>query len=492
MKRIVKNQKELELAEKTAAFIPQPGHARPLNRRDLLKAGLINFAGGLLLPSISSRALAASTGCQATSVSLPAFIEINLPGGAGLMANIVPFDKDRLLLPSYSKMGMGTSPNITRMFGNVPFNTASGFYSSFIAGGFNQSTVANKTVAFSVSVKSQDDSDGNLLSALGLVAKAGVAGTTLPILQNTGVESVQQFHTNGSAVYVPPAPLRVGDFNDILNGVRLNGAIANILNDSGRTQQGLLKLIRDLSALRATRIQSSSSTALSDAVRCQLERNRQFVTSPASSLDPRVVPALSQIWGLTASTLSSSASLISASIVYNTLIGNATAGSLLIGGFDYHGLSTTFSKDKEAADMIKKVLQSAEALGKPVFIYVTSDGSVGSGDSPTSTLNDFTIDRGDAGLSLMFAYSPTGRPLLSLGPDGKEEFQLGHFDRTPGAQGVDSSTIVGASTGDATTSVFANYLSFGGKLDSIFRQVVDPTRFSDASLAEVVKMKGPA
>jgi len=80
------------------------GHKKPVTRREFLNYGMIPFAASAFMPNwlqlfSPERSLAqVGAGCPAAGSNMIPFIQLNLAGGAGLMANYVPMDKDKTRL----------------------------------------------------------------------------------------------------------------------------------------------------------------------------------------------------------------------------------------------------------------------------------------------------------------------------------------------------------------------------------------------------------
>lgn len=97
----------------------QTAHGKPKTRREFLSYGLVPFAASLFLPNPfkwlqGPSFLEGAWGSPACPNSeghqwIP-FVQIDLAGGAALMANFVPMDAQGSLLPSYSLMGLEELP----------------------------------------------------------------------------------------------------------------------------------------------------------------------------------------------------------------------------------------------------------------------------------------------------------------------------------------------------------------------------------------------
>ena len=138
-KKDLQKLKVQEEVEKTLHdYCVEGGHTFPRSRREFLSSGLISLSATVMAPTlfslINNRAQAAE-GCPVGDPSLSPFIQINLAGGAALCANFVAGDEQGNLLSSYQRMGLGTTPSLTRVCSNqAPFATGSGFLSGLQAG----------------------------------------------------------------------------------------------------------------------------------------------------------------------------------------------------------------------------------------------------------------------------------------------------------------------------------------------------------------------
>jgi len=462
-------------------FWAKLGHSKPVSRRDFLATGIIPFTAGLILPGwydmiLAPAAHASEAGCASGS-GLPALMIVNLSGGSAMTANFVPMLADGSMLPSYSKMGMGQSPEIVRDFNNVPFYSGGTFLQglqSALAAETSQ-TVRNNTSFVGLCVRSRDDSAENPFAIEGLASRAGLVGNIMPNLQR-----MAGGYNHKYAGISPPAPLTVNAVNDIANSLGYAGALKNSLNQGQK--QSLARLISNLSSTQSRRLASNSSGAqVAEIVRCagikNIDLNQGSFTGVSLNENTSEATAIRGAWGINANQNNNMS--IFANVTYNVLKGNAGSGTISLGGYDYHDQTRTTgdARDREAGVIIGRILRTAELLGKPIFIYVTSDGSVVSQDSASGG-TVWTSDRGDAGALYMLAYDPKGRHETSA-------IQLGNF---VAGQAADASHLIGNTPELAASAVFANYMSFAGRLGEF--GAVAPGRFNSSQLDAVVKIAG--
>ncbi len=445
-------------------FWAKTGHAKPVSRRDFLSAGLIPFSASMIAPAwmnllLPSAAQAASNCVTGANDMLP-FITLNLAGGAGLCGNYIVRDQAGQMLPSYNVMGLGKTPPVEREFGNVPFaGMNNGVLISKLLQGIRERApnAIQKTAFVAVCVRSRDDSDENKFSADGLVARAGLTGSLLPNLgrrenSTTGINQAP-------AVVVPPAPMIVNSFNSLTGSLGYAAALGTTLKPQQKST--LANLISRLSESQTRKLASvHSGEDMKKVLDCAGIKNEGLIKQGTNAIDPRLDAAagaqLNTIWNINAGTGANSQDLIFASMAYNAMKNQCGSVALELGGYDYHDNSrnTGDTRDLEAGRNIGRILETAHALNRPVYLYVTSDGATSSVESDNQGAA-WTSDRGTAGLAFILYYNPSGRAETSSS-------QIGNF--TAG-QVADEAFVTGSSPEAAAAAVFANYLAIQKRLD---------------------------
>ena len=120
-----------------------------------------------------------------------------------------------------------------------------------------------------------------------------------------------------------------------------------------------------------------------------------------------------------------------ASVMKLVCNGFAAAGTITLGGFDYHDSTraTGETRNFKAGQMIGAVLEYAQRVGTPLMVYVFSDGSLSSSSMVDTSAagRDKLAWQGDnqsVASTFFLAYSPKGRPQLLNGVAGQ---QIGYF-----------------------------------------------------------------
>lgn len=468
------------------------GHSL-LSRRDFLGTGLMQFSAFVSAPTVlgallqSARAQADCGGGGAVVAStMPSFIQLNLSGGAGLASNFIPRNSAGQLIQSYSLMGLGSRSLLesNRVVGDAGspnrLETALGanggfFFNSGFLRGLNdvvgQSFMANTVIA-SVVVQSRDDSNQNKFDLSTLVNRAGVTGTVLPIVSTNNFGQL-------ATLIPPPNPLLVNSLTDLDGAVGIQGPLGAL----SMSRMGVaFDLIRKLSEKQAGRYLASNASEIAQLTGCATDKNVEIVGQPKPSTDPRQVAALQGIWNLAANTNPSSQDAVFAGCVYNHLIQQAASVRLNMGGYDYHNNTRTSGdqRDRDAGFVAGKILQTAAALGKRCFLFVSTDGAVRSTDSATDDTTPWVSDRGQAGLNLILMYDPAGRPALSLGAGENASAYVNQIGWITEGQAGDNNYIPAWNDERAALAVFANFLRFayrgqGNKWKQEYDRIVPPT-----------------
>jgi hypothetical protein len=492
---------------------------RYVTRRDFLSAGIIKASAAIFAPTLythlirPSIAEAACGGGGSGPSTLPAFVQLNLSGGAMLGANFVPRDRDGNLLADMSLMGLGgrtvleASGLLVNDFGTTTpsFVTPTQLTGQTTAGGLLPgirsvltagSRVLGQTAVFAVVAQGRDDSDQNELDITGLVAKAGLKGDKLPGL------SPGDFN-QAPTIVPPPTPLIVNSFQDIASAVGVVGPLFELTTPQ---RQAVFSLVKNLSASQAldyVNQQLRNTDQLSELIGCATDSNVTIAGADLrTTVDPRLDgnangtatgTALTNLWQIAGNTPNQSRYVFAASI-YNALKKYSGPVRLQLGGYDYHNSTRTLGNDRdfEAGQAVGRALQTADILGQPLYLVLTTDGATRSDESATMT-SPWVSDRGQASVQIVFVFHPTARPAtgFSFAENAALEHQIGYIKD----QSADSNYIQGWNAEKAGAAIFANYMAWAYKNTGtdwrpLFTSIVAATNpFSQAnSLDKVLRL----
>ncbi len=415
-------------------------HGKAITRRHFLAAGAISGAAYMVLPSIFSLvnpATAEAASCG--SSGLPAFITVNLDGGACLAGNAIGLDTSGNMLHDYGSVGMGTTPTPVQMFGNAgpSFCSTSGFMTG-LQTVMKATTIANTTM-FTVAVSSNDDSATNQLDPTPLVVAANSSKDILPPLGT---------NRNQPAILPLTPSLNVQSLSDIQNALSVQGAVKTL---SASQKAAIFQNIQNLTALQAQNLANVSGASLLSALSTTAtSTNTGLVGGSGANIDPTQNTQLKTVWNNF-----QGQDLRDAAVVYNTLMGNSISGYVEMGGYDYHGTgaANVLAQDTAAGTKVGRILETAATVSKPIFVVVTTDGSTAS--PPSSSPTAPSGDKGTHGMLYVFAYDPSTKPAAT-------KSQLGAYIFGGTDMGVDTSTTIGGSPNLAIGAIVANYMNWSG------------------------------
>jgi hypothetical protein len=212
----------------------------------------------------------------------------------------------------------------------------------------------------------------------------------------------------------------------------------------------------------------ASDGAIKNQVRCAYVKSANTADAfgnPAAldpTKDPLIIGGTTPIF--TATDFQDGDVQKTATVMKLVLDGYAGAGTIAMGGYDYHDgtRATGESRNFKAGQMIGAVLEYAQRKGTPVMIYVFSDGSLSSTGMPDNS----TAGRGKYGWqgdnssvssTFFLVYSPKGRATLRNGTAGQ---QIGYF--TSDGSVVSTGSPAANSVTQLVQLVILNYMGLIG------------------------------
>ena len=157
-----------------------------------------------------------------------------------------------------------------------------------------------------------------------------------------------------------------------------------------------------------------------------------------------------------------------ASVMKMVIDRHAGAGTIQMGGFDYHtgDRSTGEVRDLRAGKCIGACLEYARRMNTPVMIYVFSDGSVASNGALDGTINGrgkgvWTGDNSATAAGFFLVFNPSGRATLFSDSSIATGAQIGWFNT--GGSVVTSSAPSANNVNLLVDTVLLNYLALHGE-----------------------------
>lgn len=493
-------------------------HPRPVTRRDFLAAGFLGAQGMVIGSAWLGALLKVQTARAGLDTDIQALLgsgQCNIPSGSGSLPFIV-FDLagGANLVGSEALVGVqGGQANFLSTAGygklGVPGNmvpTSSTFVSSALgllwhSDGAILRGILTKAAATTqagvngavIPAMSQNDTQSNPTNPIYGIAKAGAKGQVVNLVGTdssvSGGNSMALMYTIDPSLQpatiqspadavalappVPgggaPDPLALAELESEAristgtspyqgsgsSGSEFSGALSN---PNGSTPG--VQLVPGGGAADA---------ALKNQVRCAYVQASNtaniFAAGPAGldpTQDPLIVGGTTPIF--TAADFQDQDVRMTASVMKLVIDGYAGAGTISMGGYDYHDGSraTGETRNFTAGQMIGAVLEYAARRGTPIMIQVMSDGSLTSNsmvDTSTAGRNKlgWQGDNQSVAATLFLVYSPKGRPVLRNGVAGQ---QIGYFSSDGSV--VSSSSPAANSVNQIPELIMLNYMGLAG------------------------------
>ncbi len=305
------------------------------------------------------------------------------------------------------------------------------------------------------------------------IAKSGADGSLLRLIGSRSSDS-------GGNSMMPPEfynpewrPTKIDRATDVTGLVDV-GDLFGLLNQNDAV--AVMESIQRISAqkLGQQSLHVSRNDVLKDLVNCGYVKSADLADrfgNPAS-LNPAADPDIVGAAGIfSVAEFNGDAEFQkTASIMKLVLSGYSAAGTVTMGGFDYHTgeRGTGERRDFRAGQCIGAVLEYAARKQTPVMIYVFSDGSVASNGRLDMSVDgrgkgEWTGDNSSTAASFFLVYNPAGRPAL-LGGSVAEQArhqQLGFMRADASVE--TASTPAANNVNLLVQTVLLNYMALHGE-----------------------------
>jgi hypothetical protein len=475
-----------------------PDHSRPRTRREFVAQGFLTGAATILGPSLlgllanprmAHAALAgdiqtAVTTCGITTGAgkIP-FICFDLAGGGNVAGSNVLVggpkgQLDFLSVAGYSKLGLpGTmvpNPSTTGNFIDSTFGLRFHTDSAHLRGikartGAKAMANTNGTV---IPALSQNDTNTNPHNPMYGVYQFGARGGLLDLIGSTSSMSGGSSMAPPTMVIPSATPVKISSSTDS-KGLVNTGQLSTLLPNASDVTN-VMESMKRISDAKYAQVQAyadskANATAMQTQT-CGYTKAAYIVdryNDPAAvnpDLDPNIVGA-SGIF-TTAEYQSNSDYQKTAAVMKLVIDGNAAAGTIEMGGFDYHSGNRADGegKDFNVGNCIGACLEYAARVGKPVMIYVFSDGSLASSGMIDSSAAGrgkgvWTGDNQNTAATYFLVYNPAGKPQPAQ-TNPEMSLQIGYFNSDGGLNTTGSPA--GNNVFNLAQMVVLNYMALHG------------------------------
>ncbi len=442
-------------------------HPRPVTRRQFVAQGFLTGAATVLGPTLAglladprvARATLATdiqqavTACGITTGAgkIP-FICFDLAGGGNIAGSNVLVggpkgQLDFLSVAGYNKLGLpGTmAPNSSATGSFVDasmglrFHTDSAHLRGIKARVSNAAVFAN-TSGTVIPAFSQNDTNVNPHNPMYGIWQFGARGGLLDLIGSVSSPSGGNSMAPPTMMIASAAPVKISSSTDS-KGLVNTGQLSTLLpnpSDVTNVMESMKRISDGKYSVVTAYADATADAAAKQIQACSYTKAAYVVdkySSPAA-VNPDVDPNIVGAGGIFNSTeyQSNPDYQKTAAIMKLVIDGNAAAGTIELGGFDYHtgNRADGEAKDLNAGNCIGACLEYAARVGKPVMIYVFSDGSLASSGMLDTSAGGrgkgvWTADNQNTAASYFLVYNPAGKP-QSAQSNPESSLQLGYFN----------------------------------------------------------------
>ncbi|HYJ41766.1 MAG TPA: hypothetical protein VEW08_13320 [Steroidobacteraceae bacterium] len=504
--------------------IRHESHKAPVTRRDFIAQGMKTgpaiiaapAALAMLIGSDNARAMSpdleallgpAACAIQAGAGKIP-FIAFDLAGGANLTGsemlcgqsgNPLNFLSTQgyatLGLPGNMTPGSANAASPTNNFVNTEFGAA--WHSDgAILRGMQASTLAATRAnvnGFPIAARSENDTGNNPHNPMYGINRVGADGQLLTLIGSQNTDSGGNSMAPAAMMNPAARPTKVDRASDV-TGLVDTGELGTLFSN----QDDAIAVLESMTRLSHAKVNQSPTklaaqeAALHKLVRCGYLKSTYLADrfrTPAAlnpNLDPHIVAQASQPGGITpiftAAEYNADGEFRKAAAIMKMVInGYAGAGTVTMGGYDYHGQgrNTGETRNFRAGRCIGACLEYAARMGKPLMIYVFSDGSLSANGMVNNTVEgrgklDWASDNQSTAAPFVLVYKPgQGRPQLR----SATRMQIGSLNASGNV--VTSSSPAANAVNLLVETVILNYMALHGEEGNF------PTLFPSNGLGSV-------
>jgi len=526
--------------------LPHTDHAAPKTRRDFLRQGFISGTGSVLgggvfslfanpqaaMASVSSDLLGLADDIrpneanntdvckigEVTGGKIP-FICFDLAGGANIAGSNVIVgqglgQENFLSTAGYSKMGLPGDiiPGLsdTTLAGTMRNASDGNFVNSQLGLKFHSdsamltgilekfTSVAPGLVEGAViPARSDNDTGNNTHNPMYGIAKAGAVGGVATLIGSRSSES-------GGNSMAPPMlidptlrPTKVDRPTDVTGMVDVGDltAILSSPEDVTAVMESMARISHKKIKQSAPNINATKDEVIRDLIRCGYLKStdiadrfagREVNPDDRNATTPEIVSDNGGIF--TEAEFDGEGEFRkTASVMKMVIDGHAGAGTITMGGFDYHtgDRSTGEARDLRAGRCIGACLEYAAKRNTKLMVYVYSDGSVASNGILDNSVGgrgkgNWTGDNSSTACSYFLVFNPNGNITTFANTGLIDPRQIGSYSANGSV--VTSATPAANNVNLLVNTVLANYMALNGDIANF------ATTFPNHGLGDYEKM----
>jgi hypothetical protein len=508
-------------------------HKRPVSRRDFISQGLTSGLGTVIAPTIFSlfadpraamaalspdlQTLRTSCGIDVQGAGKIPFICIDLAGGANMVGSNVLIGGpggqfDFLSTAGYATQGLPgdmvpslTNPATGLSFADSRLGLSFHSDSAFLRGILDRispSTAASINGAV-IAARSENDTGNNPHNPMYGIHRAGADGSLATLVGSQATDSGGNSMAPAGLIDLSVRPTKIDRASDV-TGLVDTGQLASLLSvdDTVKVMEAIERIShRKIQAvdpkqpwLDPKQTTVTRNEVVRELVTCGYVKAADVVDrfGDPTSLNPDLDPDIVGPGGIFSQSEYSGDGEFrkTAAVMKMVLSGYAGAGTITLGGYDYHGQgrSTGELRDLRAGRCMGACLEYAARRGLPLMLYVFSDGSISANGQVDSTVDGrgkfmWSSDNQGTGAAFFLVYNPSGRAsLVSSGTSGTARHQqLGYF--RPDGSVETSSSPAANNVNLLVETVVLNYMALHGE-QNLFTQKFPTTGLGSSTLRD--------
>jgi hypothetical protein len=479
--------------------IRHESHKRPVTRRDFIAQGFKTGPAVVAAPAILSLLIGAQK-AGAMSPDLEAlknfcaiqpgagkvpFICFDLAGGANLNGSEILIGQSGnqtnfLSTQGYAKLGLPgnmtpNSPNAasgTNNFINMEFGTAWHSDGAILRGMQASTAVGTRAnvAGFPIAARSENDTGNNPHNPMYGINKVGADGELLTLIGSQNTDSGGNSMAPASMMNPAVRPTKVDRASDV-TGLVDTGELGSLFtngDDAIAVLESMTRLSHTKTDLAQTRLGATDEAALRKLVKCGYLKSTYLADHfrTPGDLNPDLDPDIVGASGIfTDAEYRADGELRKTAAIMKMVVnGLAGAGTVTMGGYDYHGQgrNTGETRNFRAGRCIGACLEYAARKGVPLMVYVFSDGALSANGMVNNTADgrgklDWASDNQATAASFVLVYKPGSPPVLR----DTSRNQIGSY--SAGGDVVTSSAPSANAVNLLVETVILNYMALHGQ-----------------------------
>lgn len=479
-------------------------HAKPQTRREFIAQGFSAGVGTVLAGSAMSlfanpgtahatlssdiEALKTTCGIATQGAGKIPFIVFDLAGGANISGSNVLVggrggQMDFLSTAGYSKLGLPgdmipsiMNPNTGLSdFINTELGLAFHSDSQFLRGileKVNPTNRANVNGAV-IPARSENDTGNNPHNPMYGINKVGADGSLLTLIGSRNSDSGGNSMAPTMMIDGSKRPSKVDRPSDV-TGLVDTGDLVGLL--SQQDSVAVMESIQRISDMKLGKVntQITADDVVKDMVRCGYVKSADITDrfGDPSALDPELDTDIVGDTGIfTEDEFNGDSEFRKTAAVMKLVInGFAGAGTITMGGFDYHTGDRAVGeiRDLRAGRCMGACIEYAARIGVPLMMYVCSDGSVASNGTIDNSAEGrgkgvWTGDNSSTAASFFMVFNPNGTPqLIGATPEQQATHQqIGYMRRDASVE--TAATPASNNVNLLVETVILNYMALHGE-----------------------------